>query len=150
VPVGNQITYYMGRIWVAKGREWVGGDIVFGPSGTASLGQRDSMLKFTENVFLNEGGAFAVPMQCGEITALKPIANINTALGQGELVIFTEGAAFAMLVPQDRTTWKNTKEPLVKMVQLSNGAFSQDGVVNVNEDLFYRSNDGIRSLAFSV
>jgi len=150
VPTANQIVYYMGRLWVARGREYLGGDIVFGPNGTAGLGYRDSMLKFEENTFLNEGGSFAVPTQAGDITALKPIANINTVLGQGELIVFTESTVFSTLVPQDRATWKNTSQPLQRMVQLANGSFSQSSVVNVNEDLFYRSNDGIRSLAFSV
>lgn len=150
IPVGRQMAYYMGRIWIAKGREYVAGDIVFGPSGTASLGYRDSILKMTENTFLAEGGAFAVPTDAGDIVALKPIANVNTALGQGELIAFTHESVFATSVPQDRTTWKNTSQPLQRMIQLANGAYAQDYVVNVNEDLFYRSPDGIRSLAFSV
>lgn len=150
VPVGKQITYYMGRLWVARGREYVGGDIVFGPSGTAALDYRDSMLKFTENTFLNEGGAFTVPAQSGDITALKPIANINTALGQGELIIYTQNNVFANLVPQDRAAWKNTTNPIQRMVRLANGTYSQSAVVNVNEDLFDRTDNGIGSLAFSV
>ena len=149
IPVASQMTYYMGRIWLAQGRKYVGGDIVFGPSGTASLGYRDSILYMTENSFLVGGGAFGVPASAGQIVALKPIANINTALGQGDLIIFCENNVFASLVPQDRTTWNASTTLLQRVVQLSNGAYAQDSVVNVNEDLFYRS-DGIRSLAFSV
>lgn len=150
IPVGRQGVYYMGRIWIAKGRSYVAGDIVYGSSGTQSLGLRDSILKMTENTFLNEGGAFGVPAKAGDIVGLVPVANINTALGQGELLVFTQNNVFATLVPQDRTTWKNTSQPLQRMLQLANGAFGQDSIVNVNEDLFYRSNDGIRSLAYSV
>lgn len=150
IPVGNQIVYYMGRLWVARGREYVGGDIVFGPNGTPGLNFRDSMLKFEENTFLNEGGAFNVPVQAGNITAMKPIANINTVLGQGELIIYTENSVFANLVPQDRAVWKNTTNPIQRIVRLANGTYSQNAVVNVNEDLFDRSDNGIGSLAFSV
>lgn len=150
IPTANQIVYYMGRLWVARGREYLGGDIVFGPNGTSALNYRDSMLKFEENTFLNEGGAFAVPAQSGDITAMKPIANINTVLGQGELIIYTKNNVFANLVPQDRTQWKNTANPLQRMVRLANGTYSQSAVVNVNEDLFDRTDYGIGSLAFSV
>lgn len=150
IPVGKQMTYYMGRIWVANGRQYLAGDIVFGPSGSAGLGFRDSILYMTENAYLAGGGSFAVPVSAGEITALVPIANVNTALGQGDLIVFTESAVFATLVPQDRVQWQNTTQPLQRMIQLANGAYSQAGVTNVNEDLFYRSSDGIRSLAFSV
>jgi hypothetical protein len=150
IPVARQMVYYMGRIWLARGREYSAGDIVFGPSGTSTFGYRDSILKVTENTYLNEGGAFGVPTDSGEIVAMVPIANINTALGQGELLVFTQNNVFATLVPQDRAVWKNTSQPLQRVVQLSNGGFAQDSIVNVNEDLFYRSNDGIRSLAYSV
>lgn len=150
IPVGKQMAYYMGRIWIANGREYVAGDIVYGPSGSEALGLRDSILYMTENTYLAEGGAFGVPVQAGDITALKPIANLNTALGQGELIAFTENAVFATLVPQRREDWKNTTEPLQRMIQLTNGAFGQDAVVNVNEDLFYRNRVGIQSLAYAV
>jgi hypothetical protein len=145
------MVYYMGRIWLASGRNYLAGDIVFNTdTGTPALGFRDSVLGNTENQFLAEGGAFGVPVSAGTITALKPIANINTALGQGELIVFTQNSVFATLVPQDRLEWKNTTTPLQRMIQLANGAFSQAGIANVNEDLFYRSTDGIRSLAYSV
>lgn len=149
IPVANQMVYYMGRIWLAQGRKYVAGDIVFGPSGSPSLGYRDSILYMTENTFLSGGGAFGVPASAGQIIAIKPIANINTALGQGDLIIFCENNVFATLVPQDRATWNGATQLLQRVIQLANGAYAQDSVVNVNEDLFYRS-DGIRSLAFSV
>src|SRR5688572_13597250 len=46
IPVGRQMAYYMGRIWVAKGRDYLAGDIIFGPSGSPELGRRDSILYF--------------------------------------------------------------------------------------------------------
>lgn len=143
IPVGQMMAYYMGRIWIAQGRAYVAGDIVYNPD-------RGSILGFTENTFLAEGGAFGVPVSSGAITAIKPIASINTVLGQGELIVYTQNSVFSTLVPQDRTQWKNTTNPVQRMIQLSSGAFSQDSVTSVNEDHYYRSNDGIRSLAYSV
>lgn len=145
IPVASQMAYYMGRIWLAQGKKYVAGDIVYGPPSNS----RSSILYMTENAYLVGGGAFGVPAGSGNIVALKPIANINTALGQGDLIIFTENNVFATLVPQDRTQWNNSTQLLQRVIQLANGAYAQDSVVNVNEDLFYRS-DGIRSLAYSV
>lgn len=150
IPVGRQMSYYMGRIWVANLRQYVAGDIIYGPSGSPALGRRDAILFYTENTFLAEGGAFGVPASAGNIVALVPIANINTALGQGELIVITENNVFATLVPQRRDDWKNTAEPLQRMIQLAEGGYGQASVVNVNEDLFYRAPSGIRSLAYSV
>lgn len=150
IPVANQITYYLGRFWVARGRDYLGGDIVFGPSGSPSLNGRDAILKFTEAKYLNEGGAFGVPVESGDITALKPIASINTALGQGELIVFTRKTAFATQVPQRREDWKNTTELLQRVIKLTSGASSQASVVNHNEDLFFRSPTDIASLVYAV
>lgn len=145
IPVASQMAYYMGRVWLAQGRKYVAGDIIYGPPHN----DRSSILYMTENAFLVGGGAFGVPAGSGNIVALKPIANINTALGQGDLIVFTENNVFATLVPQDRTQWNASTQLLQRVIQLANGAYAQDSVVNVNEDLFYRS-DGIRSLAYSV
>ena len=150
IPAARQIVYYMGRFWVARGREYLGGDIVFGPSGTAGSGFRDSVLKFTEAQYLTEGGSFGVPSDYGDITAMKPIGSINTALGQGEMIVYTDSGAFATVIPQDRSTWKTTTQLLQRVIQLEEGAFSQSGVASHNEDHFYRSRDGVRSLVYAV
>lgn len=152
VPVGNQMAYYQNRLWVANGREYVAGNQAFDPSGkgTKSLDYRNSMLYFTENQFLAGGGAFQVPIQSGDITGFKTIASPNTALGQGELIVTTLTKAFATSVPTDRLQWQNTTYPVQRVLQLSQGAYSQDSLVNVNEDIFYRTQGGISTLVFSV
>lgn len=152
IPVGNQMAYYQGRIWVANGRNYVAGNQVFDPSGkgTAALQYRDSMLWFTENQFLAGGGAFSVPNQSGNITGFKPIASVNTALGQGELIVTTLTNAFATTVPTDRLLWQNTTYPVQRMIQLSQGAYSQDSLVNSGEDIYYRTQYGISSIAYAV
>ena len=146
LPAGKQMVYYQGRVGVASGRQYVFGDIVYGPPAN----DRSSILGMTENSFINQGGAFAVPMDAGEITGFKPIANLNTALGQGPLVVFTDGGVFATVLPQDRTAWQTTTQPIQTMIQLETGSPAQDSLVNVNEDLYYRTDDGIQSLAFAV
>lgn len=150
IPVGTCMDYYMGRLWVANGREYVGGNIVFGPGGTAPYDLRDAVLYFTENTYINGGGSFIVPVDCGNITALAHTANMDTALGQGELIVFTPSAIFAMRVPPDRTDWIKLAEPLQRVIQLKYGTNSDRSVVPVNGDLFYRSPDGIRSLLMAI
>lgn len=144
IPVSRQIVYYMGRIWVAFGRFYMAGDIVFGD------GNRDSILKFTENTYYNEGGSFAVPANYGDITGFYPLPTLDTAIGQGELAVFTTDGVFLNQVPQDRATWKNTQTPLQRVIELANGATAQDAIVAVNSDLYYRSPDGVRSLIAAV
>lgn len=144
IPVSRQLVYYMGRIWVADGRFYIAGDIVFGD------GNRSNILKFTENTYYNEGGSFAVPMSFGDITGFYPLPTLDTAIGQGELAVFTRNGIFLNQVPQDRDTWKNTRDPIQRVIQLAYGATSQDSIIAVNSDLFYRSPDGIRSLIAAV
>jgi len=146
VPVGRQMAYIMNRLFVANGRTYVIGDIEFGPSGTPALGFRDALLKFTENTFLNEGGSFGVPAGAGDITGIKAITRLDTVLGQGEAIITTNNMVFATALPPDRTTWKNTTQPLQRLIQLNYGATSQNSIVQVNGDLYYRAPDGFRSL----
>ena len=77
VPIGGPMAYGKGRLWVANGSEYYGGDLVYGDPAYG----RDSVIRFTENTFLNEGGAFAVSN--GPITGLAFGANLDTSLGLG-------------------------------------------------------------------
>ncbi len=147
LPVGKQMVYYQGRVGVFSGRRYVFGDIVYGPP---TFTDRGTILNMTENTFINQGGAFAVPIDAGEIVGVKPIANLNTALGQGPLVVFTDSGVFATVLPQDRTQWQTTTQPIQTIIQTETGATGQDVLVNVNEDLYYRTDDGVQSLAYAV
>lgn len=150
IPVGGPMAYGMGRLWVARGREYVGGDIIFGPSGTAMAGYRDSILKFTENAYLNEGGAFGTLYNTGDITGLDFIENINTALGEGDLIVHTRGAIYANSVPADRESWKALREPIQRVVKKGAGSLSDACLIGSNGDMFFRSKRGIESVMFAV
>ena len=147
VPVGNVITYGMGRVWTAMqdGKSFVGGDLVYSSSGTGTYNRRDAVLKFTENTFLNEGGAFTVPNNSGRINAMRFISNLDTSLGQGPLQVFTQSAAFSVNAPFDRTTWKDLQYPIQTISLEVYGATGQDNTITINGDLWYRSFDGVRS-----
>jgi hypothetical protein len=151
VPTGSCMAYGNGRLWVAHRRYFVGGDIVGGPSGTLDNDYKDSVLKFTENSYIASGGSFTVPIQSGDITTLQFVAQLDTALGQGELVIGTANSVFTMNVPWSRDEWKTTAEPLIRTAQIGFGPTSDDGATLVNGDLFYRGKDrSIRSLIMAT
>lgn len=150
VPIGGPMDYYAGRLWVANGRAYVGSDIVRGPSGTSGYQFRDSVLKFIENTYLSGGGAFTVPTSDGNIRALAHTANMDTALGQSDLYVFTRKAVYATSVPPTRSAWITTVDPLQRVVQSRYGTVSDRSVVPVNGDLFFRSMDGIRSLQLAI
>jgi len=138
VPVGGPMAYLKGRLWVARDTEFFGGDLV---NSYPALG-RKSVLQFEENTFLAEGGAFAAK---GKVTGLAVAANIDTQLGDGELMIFTRDTAYAFNAPADRTLWKNLRYPIQRIALLHAGSLSQECIVNVNADLIFRSLDGINS-----
>lgn len=144
VPGGCMMKYALGRLWLVlpTKRDFIAGDLVFGPSGTIAYGYRDSVLKFTENDFLNEGGAFTVG---DEINALRQQATIDTTLGQGPLAVFFNGGAALVNAPFDRTLWKVVEYPIQTVGSLAHGALSHFSTLNINNDIWYRADDGIRS-----
>ncbi len=144
LPAAGSMVYYQGRIWYSYYRAYTAGDIVGGPSGTpgAPYFLRDSILKVTENPLAILGDGFAVPTQAGNIRAMQYAANIDKALGEGTLYVFTRKQIYALDVPISRTDWKASNannQPVQRVVQRTNGAAGDRSVVAVNADIFYQS-----------
>lgn len=150
LPPATCMDYYMGRIWYAQDRQYTAGDIVLGPAGTTAYRLRDSILKITENPLALAGDGFIVPTEDGIIRALKHTANLDTALGEGQLYAFTRKAVYALSVPVTRANWITSTEPLQKVALLRNGTYGDRNVVHVNGDLFFLSWDGYRSLFIAI
>lgn len=157
LPVGTAMDYYMGRMWVAsQGRAYIAGDIVGTPgggsTGTAPYGFRDSILNNQENTFLNGGGAFIVPTNAGNIRALAHTANLDTALGEGQLFVLTRKTIYSVNVVPDRSAWQALTTPLQRVAQINFGTTSDRSVVPVNGDLFLQGppNGDIRSFALAL
>ena len=146
IPPGFVGAYGWGRIWIGLPNrfQFVAGDIVGGDSGTAQLNKRDAILKFTENDYLNEGGAFSVPYNAGLITAMQFLATQDTSLGVGVLLVGTTNMIFSVNAPPDRTTWKNLTYP-IQTVSLIDYGPQSPGSPSVNGDWWFRSLDGYRS-----
>lgn len=154
LPSGTCMDYYMGRLWLANGREYMAGDIVGSPatptSGTAQYSYTDSILHVTENAYLSLGGTFLVPTQAGDIRALSHPANLDTALGQGQLLALTRNTIYTVNVVPERAAWALLSEPIQRVAQITFGSVGHRCNVQVNGDLFYQSIDGIRSLIQAI
>lgn len=149
LPAGRNLVYGMGRVWEAMidGISFLGGDIVDSSSGSPAYNDRDSVLKITQNQFLNGGGLFRVPGSVGSIQAMKFVAMLDVSLGQGALQIFTPTNVFTCNAPVDDTVWATTTNPILTQALIGSGGISQDSVSPSNGDLIFRSADGlIRSL----
>jgi hypothetical protein len=142
VPTGRQMAFGMGRLWVAvSDNEVVAGDI---------LGGETSVLQFTENTYINEGGKFKIPNNAGPIRAMKFATMLDTSLGNGPLLVFSERGIFSLNAPVDRDTWKDLKTPIQTYSMVGYGAESHYSVVDVNADKFYRAKDGWRSFILAT
>lgn len=142
VPVGGPMAYLKGRLWVTRGSQFFGGDLV---NSYIDLG-RESVLEFKENDFYNEGGAYSAAR---EITGLAVSANIDTTLGDGDLLIFTISSVYAFNAPSDRTIWKNLRYPIQRVALINAGATSAESISVVNSDLMFRSENGVNSFRYS-
>jgi hypothetical protein len=154
LPAAGPMTYYMGRVWYAQGRQYAAGDIVYGVYGTTQYNFRDSVLKITENPLALGGDGFTLPANAGVITALFYNANLNATLGQGQLFVSTRKMIFALQVPVSRNDWITSdakNQPMQTVIQIANGVVGDRSVVLVNGDVFYQSLEpGIRSLFASL
>ncbi len=143
VPVGTEMAYNNGRLWVTlpNNMSFVAGDLAYaGATGTAA-----DLLSFTENTFLLGGGKFVLSANAGPIRAMCSIAAQDSVTGQGPLQIFTTRGSFSINAPFDRTQWQTTTSPIESISMLAAGAVSQNATVNVNGDIWFRSPDGVRS-----
>lgn len=154
LPAAGPMVYYMGRLWYANGRSVSAGDIVGGASGTIGYNFRDAVLHVTENPLCVGGDGFTVPTNAGNIRAAMYGSNLDSALGQGQLFIFTRKQIYALQVPVTRTDWigaTNNNQPLMTVVQFVNGAVNDRSLVSVNGDIFFQSLEpGIRSLITAI
>lgn len=145
VPSGSAMVFNeeIGRLCVAvNNNQIVIGDVVGGPTG---------VLKFTETGYLNEGGRFMIsPRKYGKITALTMIANLDRSNGQGPMVVFAEEGIATFNLPANRESWKNLTYPAQINMPIRYSATSQNSVVLVNGDVFYRAKDGLRSFVYAI
>lgn len=148
LPPGGPTGYWGGRFWFTQGSNFGAGNLV--NSDLSLSDPRDASLQCTDNDFLNEGGLFSTPTSQGSITAVTSSQNVDTANGEGSLLIGTEDGVFAFNAPIDRTTWKNLQQPIQQYALIGFGPMSQESFDTVNADMYFRSSDSeVRSFFFA-
>jgi len=158
VPTGSIMAYGQGRLFIANKNRFeiqaldLVGSHVNVKAGTTTLGNtnyplsdpRSSVLFNTENTYLNEGGSLLMPSFMGRITGMQFVPTQNTTAGQGQLFVFCEFGAATFAVTAPRSQWGTTSS-FQTVLYTNIGAVGPDAFAQVNGDLFFRSNDGLRT-----
>lgn len=146
IPAGYVGSYVFGRIHMVP--RYVPGTTDPGHpyflSGDISLpNDPGTCLAFTETDYLAEGGAVGMPLEMGYIYGMSAMRNAATGTGYGPLMVFARNGVCAFDVSiYPRENWKN--QPFGQVLFFGNGTVSPWSIVPVNDDLAYRSADGIR------
>ena len=158
IPTGSIMAYGQGRLFVANPNRFeiqaldIVGSHVNVKAGTTGSGAvnyplsdpRASVLFNSENTYLNEGGSLLMPSFMGRITGMQFVPTQNTTAGQGQLFVFCEFGAASFAVTTPRSQWGATAG-FQTVLYTNIGAVGPDAFAQVNGDLFFRSNDGLRT-----
>lgn len=139
VPVGGAMAFGNGRLAVVvNSREVQIGDI--------RQDAHQSELKFSETYNLLGGGSFSFP---SPVNSLSVIPVIDTGSGQGSLIVGCEGAVYTLKTQiTQRDLWSEVGFQSVLLP--TRGITGPNAAVSVNQDLYFRSNDGLRSVRTST
>lgn len=137
IPVGKNMAYGHGRIAVQTSkRHFVMSDIFLAT-------EPGNVLQMRETQFLNEGGGFTISGSLGNIVSLRYANVSDTSTGDGPLLAICDNGFSTFAVNNPRINWSNI--PMQKEQMFGTGLLGTDAAVNIGEDIFYRSPDGIRS-----
>lgn len=138
VPVGRAMAYGNGRLAVALGSRVRLGDIC--------RPEHQSELRFTETHHLNGGGDFSFP---SEVCALAVLPVVDTGSGQGSLIVGCRDSVHSLKTQiTQRDIWAEVGFQTI--VLPNRGIAGPAAVVAVNQDLYFRSSDGLRSVRTST
>jgi len=139
IPVGTAMAFGNGRLWVAKNNNLFAGDLM-GSSQNAEI-------KFSETIYFTGGGSFYFD---DNVTGLAFLPGNDNSVGQGDLIVFTKNAIFAIKATNyNRTTWQSTPGMLRKIFS-GRGSENQESIISTDKDIYFRSLEGIRSLVQTV
>lgn len=141
IPTGTIMAYGMGRLIVVVNER----DVAFGDlHGSHDLPDpADSLILFTERNFLAEGFDAAIPFQQGIATGAMFFPQLDTSTGNGQLMVFAERGATSFFLSLPRELWKTSQFQILSL--LTTGLRGHRSISVVNEDLWFRSDDGMRS-----
>lgn len=145
MPVGTHMAYCYGRIWLCnEANQIVAGDIVYGSGFTNTA----NLKNFTEATYWAEGGSFGFPASLGRITGIGVMQAIDTANGQGYVIVMGSGGIWGIDASVERAKWIETE--MVRIILMGKGCIAAGSVVNVNNDLWFRSESGWCSMRLSA
>jgi hypothetical protein len=141
IPVGTIMAYGMGRLVVIVNDR----DVAFGDLyGSHDLPDpADSLILFTERNFIAEGFDAAIPFTQGIATGMIFFPQLDTSTGNGQLMVFAERGATSFFMSLERVLWKTSSFQILAL--LTTGLRGNRSISVVNEDLWFRSDDGVRS-----
>jgi hypothetical protein len=136
VPAGLQMATAAGRLWVAQDRQYVAGNIDLANDPA-------NILKFTDQNYLDGGGGFALPINMGDVTGMIDMAISDTQTGQGPLFVFGQAGCVTVDTSVPRVEWATVPIQTVALTDI--GCLSHDSLARVNNDVFWRAVDGVRT-----
>jgi len=140
VPVGRAMAYGNGRLAVVVNS---GSDVRL---GDIRQPEHQSELKFTETYSLSGGGDFSFP---SPVRSLAVLPVVDTGSGQGALVVGCETSVYTLKTQiTQRDLWGEVGFQTVLLP--TRGIAGANAVVAVNQDLYFRSGDGLRSVRTST
>lgn len=131
VPTGTAMHFLQGRLFVqVTASAIMAGDIY-------QLSDPETLLRFTEQQYLAEGGALEFPSHLGDIRALTTLPNLDSAKGDGPLLVFGTNGAGVFRVDSPRTTWLNI--PFFKTLIQGVGCAGPNMAIPVGSDVVFFS-----------
>lgn len=141
IPVGTIMAYGMGRIVnIVNDRDVSFGDLFGSHTGDDPS---DSLILFTERNFLTGGFDAAIPFQQGVATGMAFFPQLDTSTGNGQLMVFAERGASSFFMSLPRELWQTSAFQIFAL--LTTGLRGHRSISTVNEDLWFRADDGIRT-----
>jgi hypothetical protein len=104
----------------------------------------ERLLIFDDTQYLNGGTAASLPFESGYVQGLAFFQNVASGTGLGPLLVFGRRGVSAVAVNVPRDSWYSAD--FSQVLFIGPGTISPRSLVPVNNDLMFRSLDGIRSV----
>lgn len=167
VPTGTKMAYGHGRIYVVVPtvgsvadlgeRFFEAGDVLWTGDVDYDGTNVPNVLKFVDAATVATGGAFSLPDELGFITGMKFLRNAQTGTDFGALLVFARNGVSAFSVNIPRAQWLGLDgtgnvigENISQVLFSGFGTYAHRALVNVNNDIYVRGRDGLRTVGFSV
>jgi hypothetical protein len=135
------MAYGMGRLVVIVNQR----DVAFGDLYGSHIlpDPADSIILFTERNFLAGGFDAAIPLNLGIATGAAFFPQLDTSTGNGQMMVFAERGASSFFMSLPRELWQTSQFQIFAL--LTTGLRGHRSISVVNEDLWFRAEDGYRA-----